>query len=362
MLNKNQLTTQLFDQLSDQREQKLRVLWLRPTVGTHISTRRERIREGLVERDISVDIVDASGMDAVRAIRTALTNKYDIIVGTVRVGVYYGYLLSQVKGVPFVAEVTEPIKRIKDDIPRPFFEFLKRFEWKVLKRAKACFFVEAEVLNHAQSRGIDGYLARNSVWYEKFADPDATVIEAAKKQLESRGVDFDAPSAIYVGGFTKQQHIPEILGAIDKCPEWEFLFLGEDGKHANAVAETAENMENAYFLGSVPHEEVPGYLSFADVGFSLSSGERPLKLLEYGAAGLTVLGIPGRRQNILSDHEVCYINPTSEQIAETLKTLHTTPDQIPATGSALQEYAKNNSWDDIAEMYSNVFRDLANQN
>jgi glycosyltransferase involved in cell wall biosynthesis len=357
----NQESAQSFDQGSDQRKKRLRVLWLRPTVGTHISTRRERIREGLAERDISVDIVDTSGTDIINAVQIGLKKKYDIIVGTVRVGLYYGYLLSRLKGVPFIAEVTEPINRIKNDIPRPFFASLKRFEWEILTRADARFFVEAEVLNRAQSRGIEGNLARNSVWYEKFADPNSRVVEAARKQLELRGVDFDSPSAIYVGGFTRQQHIPEILGAVPECPKWEFLFLGEDGKHADAVIEAAKNMENAYFLGSVPHEKVPGYLSFADVGFSLSSGERPLKLLEYGAAGLTVLGIPGRRQNILSDDEVCYISPTSERIAEILNTLHTAPDQIPATGPALQEYAEKNSWDDIAEMYCNVFRDLVNR-
>jgi len=146
MLNDNQRVVQSTDQSSNQREEDLRVLWLRPTVGTHISTRRERIREGLVDRNVSVDIVDASGTDAISAVRTALTGDYDIVVGTVRVGVYYGYVLSQLDGIPFVAEVTEPIERIKDECPRPFFKFLKQFEWMVLKRADACFFVEEEVL------------------------------------------------------------------------------------------------------------------------------------------------------------------------------------------------------------------------
>jgi len=185
------------------------------------------------------------------------------------------------------------------------------------------------------------------------------VIEKARKQLESKEIDFNAPLAIYVGGFTKQQHIPEILGAIPECPEWEFLFLGEDGKHANAVTETAKNTENAYFVDVVPHEEVPGYLSFADVGFSLSPGERPMKLLEYAAAGLTVLGIPGRRQRVFSDEEILFIEPTSDNIAKVLKTIRCDPESVIIDNSAIQQKAKQNSWDDIAETYYDVFCKLS---
>lgn len=334
------------------------VLWLRPTVGTHISTRRERIREGLVDRGVSVDIVDSSGLDAIKAIRTALSGDYDLVVGTVRVGVYYGDLLSRLKGVPFAVEVTEPIERVEDDLPRPIFRFFSWYEWKLLKRADARFFVEADVLERARSRGLDGYLARNSVWYGKFANPDPSVVENACGTLKTLGLDFDAPLAVYIGGFNKQQHIPEILTAAPECPGWEFLFLGEEGRHADKVRAAAEAHENVYYPGVVPHEEIPGYLSFGDVGFSLSAGERPLKLLEYGAAGLTVLGIPGRRERVFSEEEVHFIEPSPENIADALERIRQTPEQVPATGSALQEYAKQNSWDKIAATYYDVFRDL----
>ncbi len=172
------------------------------------------------------------------------------------------------------------------------------------------------------------------------------------------GLNFDAPLAVYIGAFTKQQHILEILAAVPKCPEWEFLFLGEEGQHANAVTEVAKTHENVYFPGVVPHEEIPGYLSFSDVGFSLSKGERPLKLLEYGAAGLTVLGMPGRRERIFSADEVHFIEPTTPNIVNALNMIQQDPDQVPATGSALQEYAKENSWKKISERYYNVFQDL----
>ncbi|SDJ26254.1 Glycosyltransferase involved in cell wall bisynthesis [Halovenus aranensis] len=336
----------------------IRVLWLRPTVGTHISTRRERIQEGLIDRGVSVDIVNASGTDAAEAIRTALTGDYDLVVGTVRVGVYYGHLLSRLEGVPFVAEVTEPIDRVEADLPRPVFRFFRWYEWKVLARADACFFVEQRVLNRARQRGIDGYLARNSVWYERFADPDPAVVDRASEQLASISMDVSAPLAIYIGGFTKQQHIPEILDAARQCPRWEFLFLGEEGEHADLVEQAASSESNIHYGGVVPHEDVAGYLSFADVGFSLTHGERPLKLLEYGAAGLSVLGIPGKRQEFFSDEEIHFIEPTPEAIADALDTLRSEPESIPADGSALQRTAKENSWDSIAQQYYDVFREL----
>lgn len=332
----------------------MKILWLRPTVGTHISTRRERIKEGLSDRGVEVNIVDASGMDATNAIKSALSTDYDIIVGTVRVGVYYGHLLARLKRIPFVAEVTEPIQRV-NDLPEPIYRFFSWYEFQVLKRADACFYVEENVLETARQRGIDGILAKNSVWYEQFANPDPEIVEQARKRLEEMGINLSAPLAVYIGGFTKYQHILEILEATKDCSEWEFLFLGEGGEHATAVETAASSQANVHYPGAVPHTEVPGYLSFADVGFSLSKGERPLKLLEYGAAGLPVLGIPGKRQREFSENEVHYIEPIPEAIANALKTLRLKPEHITADGTALQAKAKENSWDIIAEKYYTAF-------
>lgn len=333
------------------------VLWLRPTVGTHVSTRRERVKEGLQQRGVEVTIVDTSGTDAIEAISTALSGDFDVIVGTVRVGLYVGFLLAKLKRVPFVAEVTEPVDRV-DDLPHPLYRLVEWYEFRVLKRADARFFVEQEVLQDANRRGIDGTLAKNAVWFEQFAEPDADLVERAQEQLESIGVDVTAPIAIYIGALTERQHILEILEASEECPHWQFLFLGETGELSDRVTAAAEAYDNVHFAGSVPHREVPGYLSFSTVGFALSQGERPLKLLEYGAAGLTVLGTRGRREHEFSADEIYFIEPTPEAIAEALETVRLRPNQSPVDGKALQAIAEKNSWDDVADKYFEVFTDL----
>lgn len=338
----------------------MKVLWLRPTVGTHTSTRRERIKEGMASKDVNVDIIDSSGSDAFSAVKTALTGNYDLIVGTVRMGVYLGYPLAKLLSIPFVAEITEPIERYEENFSPITYRLLKWYEWNILERADARFFVESNVLQKAENRGLEGHLTRNSVWFEKFADPDSQFIDKARASLQDLEVDFDAPIAIYIGRLSKRQHIPQILEAAQSSPSWEFIFLGEKGQ-VESVKNHSEKYENIHYAGVVPHEEIPGYLHFADVGFSLSPGERPLKFLEYAAAGLTVLGKPGRRENLFTKEQVHFIDPSSDTIIETLKTLHKHPEKIPATGPALQNYAKNHTWDEIADEYYNTFRELLSE-
>jgi hypothetical protein len=83
--------------------------------------------------------------------------------------------------------------------------------------------------------------------------------------------------------------------AMESLPEWSLIILGE-GSLRNAVEQTESERENIHYLGTVPHVDVPGYLSLADVGISLVDDPHTLKVLEYGAAGLSVVQLAGRSE------------------------------------------------------------------
>jgi hypothetical protein len=263
----------------------MRVLWLRPSKGDNISVRRERIAAELRDRGHEINIQDATGWDAVGAIKQALNRNYDLIAGNVRVGLYLGYPLARVLRKPILGDVSDPISDI-DYLPEPLFRFFERYEWFVLNRVDAAVFVYESTYNEAIERGIQNATKLpNAVDYEAFAEPDDSVVTETKEILTAEGVDIEKPIATYLGVFSPRYKIREILETAGLATEWEFVFIGE-GSLESDVLEAAQNRENVHFPGAFDYRLMPGFLSHSDVGFCFKDAEQPLKLKEYGAAGL----------------------------------------------------------------------------
>lgn len=331
----------------------MRVLWLRPSKGDNISVRRERIAEHLRDQGIEADIQDSGGLDAVRAIWRAVTGDYDVIAGNVRVGLYIGYPLARLIGKPFLGDVSDPISDI-DDLPGPLFRFFEWYEWFVLKRADAAVFVYESSYRKAKERGIDAVKLPNAVDYERFAEPDGEVVEEAREILRGEGVDLEKPVAVYIGGFTENYHITDILGAARKAPGWEFVFIGEGPLEKEVVAAT-EELRNVHFPGAFEYRLMPGVLALARVGFCFKDAEQPLKLKEYGAAGLPTIVQPGKLERWYAD-ELVFVEPTPEEITDLLDDVSV--DGLERYGVALQQIASEYSWESIAEEYSEILQGL----
>jgi glycosyltransferase involved in cell wall biosynthesis len=301
-----------------------------------------------------VDIQDASGLDAPRAIKRALTGNYDVIAGNVRMGLYLGYPLARILRTPFVGSVSDPLSDI-DDLPSPLFRLLAWYEWQILAHAEGCSFTYESSYREALDRGID--TARrlpNAVDYELFANPSEASIADARDVLEAEGVDPDAPIAIYIGLLAEHYHITDILEAAAETPEWQFLFVGE-GDLENEVESAARTHENVYYPGAFAYELMPGFLHFADAGFCFKDAEQPLKLKEYGAAGLPTIVQPGTLQSFYSEKELVFVEPTGTTIAETLENL--SPETRDRYGETLQARVEQSSWEEIAEGFGELFDD-----
>jgi glycosyltransferase involved in cell wall biosynthesis len=98
---------------------------------------------------------------------------------------------------------------------------------------------------------------------------------------------------IYMGVLTEYQGIDLLLEAIPlvvrETPNVRFLIVGypnEDYYRQKAKALAVESW--VHFTGKVPHEELPRYLSLADIAVSpkISTTEANLKLFSYLAMGL----------------------------------------------------------------------------
>lgn len=340
---------------SESEDVRYRVLWLRPSRGDNISVRRERISEKLADRGVAVDIVNVTGTDMIPAVVHAITNDYDAVFGNVRLGLYVSYPLARLTSRPFVGTVSDPISDI-DDLPAPLFEVLRQYEWFVLSRADATTYTYQETFEEAQSRGIGGRNLPNAVDYEMFAEPDRAVVDRAGEILTDEGIELGSNVAIYIGGFREEEYkIAQIIGAADRRPDWEFVFVGE-GAARDAVEAAARERENVHYPGAFDYDLMPGFLAHATVGFCFKDAEQPLKVAEYGAAGLVVFARRGELSKRFDDDEVFFVEPTPEAIAEGLAALDADSTLADRYGSAIREHARAVSWDEIAAEYYDILK------
>ncbi|MDH3943575.1 MAG: glycosyltransferase [Anaerolineae bacterium] len=103
---------------------------------------------------------------------------------------------------------------------------------------------------------------------------------------------------IFVGRLGPEKNIPLLLKAFSeatKTHEHGRLLLvgdGPDRKKFESEAATMGMADKVLFTGSVPYENMPGYLGMADMFVTASVTEvHPLTVMEAMAAGLPVLGI-----------------------------------------------------------------------
>ncbi len=336
----------------------MKILWLRPSKGDNISVRRERIAEELRTEGYEIDIRDASGLDAIGAIRRAITGDYDVIAGNVRIGLYIGYPLSRLLRTPLLGDVSDPITDI-DYLPAPLYRFFEWYEWQALSRADATVFVYESTFREALERGIEnGKKLPNAVEYESFADPDPDAVAEARRILHRAGVDTDKPIAIYIGVLSPRYRIEDIVSAAEAAPEWEFVFVGE-GALETDVRDAAELLENVHYPGAFPYRLMPGFLAHADVGFCFKDAEQPLKLKEYGAAGLPIIARPGELERFHEGSELLFVEPEAEAIAGLLADIDT--GRIPSEeyAEAGRQIASEWSWRDIAGEYDELFERIA---
>lgn len=336
----------------------MRVLWLRPAGKEHVSLRRERVAERLRPRGVAVELRDATARNLLRSVREVRAGEYDVVVGNVRLGLYAGYPIARLAGVPFVADASDSFEAVHRNFPR-LAPALDAYEHFVLRRADDRVFVpEAYRYARAKLDGHEAAIAPNGVGFERFADPSADVVEAAATFLTDRGVDVDERIAVYVGSFSGTQSLSEIVAAAPLADGWQFLLLG-DGPQAGEIAAAAADHGNVHYPGTVEYDLVPGVLAHADAAFCLTRTERPLKVSEYGAAGLPTLGKRGHLDREFDDDEIVFVEPTPEAIADALRRLADDPELAASYAAALEANAAEHSWDAVADTYLEIFAELA---
>lgn len=326
-------------------QQNLSVRWFTPDKPENISVGRQRISSHLRTAGFDVKTVATTP----ETIREAFADReqYEVTIGTTRAGAFAATLVGKLTGKPIIVDHVDPIRQFREthsvgaSIPVRFAENI------CFALSDCVMYVYEEELSRVERYAQEIRSTSLGVDYDRFVDPDQDAVESAQNSLSSLPLRDNI--AIYVGGLEPMYHITELMDAMESLPEWSLIVLGE-GSLRNKVEREASERENIHYLGTVHYEDVPGYVALADVGVSLVDDPHTLKMLEYGAAGLSAVQLDGRARNRFGDIiEYTKSDPRSIGIA-----IKKAKNREYNTG--IRSVAANHDWSRIASDYEDVIR------
>jgi glycosyltransferase involved in cell wall biosynthesis len=331
-----------------------RVCWLTPDKPANISVGRQRLAAHLDERGFDIVLRGTTPRTVIEAL--ADREGFDAVIGTTRAGAIAGAFLSVVKGCPLIVDHVDPISQFEASASRPVATVVRWLE-------NACFALAASVLYvYPEERARVSRFAKRAketdlgVEFDRFADPSSGAIRAARSRLAELELAPEERVGIYLGGLEPIYHIEELLESARHLENWTLLVVG-DGSLSAVVERAASESERIEFLGSVPHEEVPGYLQVADVGVCLVDDPHTLKVLEYGAAGLPVVQLAGRAEKRFGEL-VEFSTTDPADIARAIERAGERSDDAERAETSLRAFASRFDWSQVAADYEQALEDV----
>jgi len=172
------------------------------------------------------------------------------------------------------------------DEPKDEFASWAVYYPAILERADLIFCSSRSIYEYFSPRHPQVYLVPNGVDYVHFSPTP-----------HHRPIDLPSGKPIigYSGAIAPWVDWELLKVAIQKNPEFNFIFIGACFQLRKFPLQKSRNV---FYLGLKPYQELPAYLHHFDLGLipflqtEMTKGCNPIKLYEYYAAGIQVLGTP----------------------------------------------------------------------
>jgi glycosyltransferase involved in cell wall biosynthesis len=327
----------------------MKILWLRPKKPDNISVGRHCLASILRERGHEVEVKDTAFSDIISLDLSGFSP--DVIIGVTRLGAFVGALEKKRHGIPLLVDHIDPIYQMKEREGWLKYIVAAQMEKFAFKNADHVMVVYEEEIPRVRRYNEEITHTDLGVEYKVFADPETEAIEKARSKIAEVGWS-EKNILIYVGGLETTYNISEMVESMEYLDdEWVLLILG-DGSLREYVERVDEERQDVCYLGTVPHEMVPGFIHESDVGVSLVDDRNSLKILEYGAAGLPVVSAKGDPEQLF-EGMVEFCEPEPEDVARAVPKAYT-----DGSSDKLHKLTKRHSWKRIASVYEEAIQSL----
>ncbi|MEM2768828.1 MAG: glycosyltransferase family 4 protein [Candidatus Pacearchaeota archaeon] len=177
----------------------------------------------------------------------------------------------------------------------------------------------------------------------------------------------------YAGSLEDWKGLEILIKAMSYLPQEKLIIAGEGKELGNLKRLTKELKleERVKFLGHIPHEQVPIYLSRSKLGI-LSNIEKsnslftsPLKLFEYMALGLPIIAsdIPPFREILTHGENAYLVEPENPKaLAEGMRYLIENPQIAQSLSSKAKQKAMNYTYSIRAKKIKEIIENLLKMN
>lgn len=233
-------------------------------------------------------------------------------------------------------EYKKSVMRITDDMAsfagNP--DSILELESEAIQKVDVVFTTSSHLLEKIKQIRDDIYYLPNGVEYNLFADFSGS----PPKDYER----ISSPKIIYVGAIDDWFDVSMLKELAENLNIFSFLLIGAVKTDIDAL----KGLTNVHFLGPRSHEQIPGYLYYADVAIvpfkqsRLVDSVSPIKMYEFLAAGLPVVST--RWKELERVNPPIHLADTASQFIQAVKQAFETRNQGI---NERKEFAKENSWE-----------------
>ncbi len=223
----------------------------------------------------------------------------DLIYERYAFGNASGILAAKRTGLPLILEVNSPmVLELEKTRGLSFPDLARKVERYVFREADRVCAVSGVLRDMIVEMGVEGervFVTPNGVDLELYEYGDRAAVRAAAR--EDLGVPQEAEFVLGFVGYYRDWHRLDLVLDGMRCPELagaHLVLIGE-GPAEEALREQARAhglVERIHFPGKRPHGRIPDLLPAFDAALlpAINPYASPLKLHEYMAAGLAVIG------------------------------------------------------------------------
>jgi glycosyltransferase involved in cell wall biosynthesis len=286
--------------------------------------------------------------------------KIDLIVGQTILNTFCGLILSKIYHIPFLYHVMDSIHSIAADyIPKYFLFVAKVLETLIIKFSDVVITVNKGLKEYIVKLGGDPakvFVIPAGVDFNKYQMVETR--DQIRKKFGIRNEDLILFFMGWLYSFSGLKELADYLLVISDA-SIKLLVVGEGDLYLYLLT-SSKKSDKIIMTGQVPFEEIPKYLSAADICVlpayrnEIMMNIVPIKLIEYMAAGKPVISskLQGVIREFGKNNGILYCDDVKDLVSIALELRKER--KMEAIGKQGANFIKKLDWDILVKEFEKV--------